>query len=84
MHWDDVVYAAELCRPPGDAGRVPPPCGCGSEGTPHGEAQRNAHAGGRSVGDHASCSQMFDADMVRAVMEHESAMVSELKLGGCC
>jgi len=47
-------------------------------------AADNAHAGGRSVGDHASCSQMFDPNMVRAVMERESAMVSELNLGSCC
>lgn len=44
----------------------------------------NAHAGGRSVGDHASCSQMFDAAMVRAVMERESQLVDEFHLGGCC
>ena len=30
----------------------------------------NAHAGGRSVGDHASCDSVFDAELANEVMQH--------------
>ena len=39
---------------------------------------------GRSVGDHASCSNMFDADLQAAVMDHERHLVREFNLGSCC
>ena len=39
---------------------------------------------GRSVGDHAKCSNMFDADLQAAVMHHERHLVREFNLGSCC
>lgn len=49
------------------------------------EANFNAHAHGRSVGDHASCESMFDEEMTSAVMRKEfDTLVSPFKLGGCC
>lgn len=39
---------------------------------------------GRSVGDHASCSNMFDHDLQEMVMHHERHLVREFNLGSCC
>ena len=47
-------------------------------------ATKDAHASRRSVGDHASCDQMFDKDMVTAVMQKERDLVSRYQMDGCC
>ena len=48
-------------------------------------ATQEAHAHGRSAGDHASCLEMFDDEMLDAVTKHEAAVIEAFGFHGeCC
>ena len=49
-----------------------------------GQAHSAARAQGRADGDHASCTSMFDDDMLEAVMAREKRLIDQFSLGGCC
>jgi hypothetical protein len=48
------------------------------------QATKDERAGGRSVGDHAPCSAMFDSKTQSAVMAIEGPTISKYNLGSCC
>ena len=43
-----------------------------------------AHAHGRSVGDHLSCTAMFDDETLAAVQSAEQELIDQFDLGSCC
>lgn len=43
-----------------------------------------AHAHGRSVGDHLSCTAMFDDETLAAVQAREQELIDQFDLGSCC
>ena len=47
-------------------------------------AANNAHEGGRSVGDHPACTELFDAEMYAKVLGTEQVMIDKYNLGTCC
>merc|ERR1719313_594268 len=48
------------------------------------EATDIAHAGGRSVGDHPKCSELFNKDMEKSVLATEQKVVDKFHLEKCC
>merc|ERR1711865_1087266 len=48
------------------------------------QASKDARAGGRSVGDHASCDSMFDSTTKAAMEKIEKSTISKYDLGRCC
>ena len=48
------------------------------------QASKGARAGGRSVGDHASCDSMFDSTTKAAMEKIEKSTISKYDLGSCC
>lgn len=48
------------------------------------DSAHHAKSGGRSVGDHATCDDMFDDDLKALVMKREGGLVSRFHLGTCC
>ena len=47
-------------------------------------AATRARKHGRSVGDHAACTDMFDAEMLSEVLQTEQAVIDKFQLGECC
>ena len=45
---------------------------------------KDGKAGGRSVGDHASCDSMFDSTTKAAMEKIEESTISKYNLGQCC
>ena len=48
------------------------------------KASAAAKASGRSVGSHATCSSMFDSEMMEQVMGIEKSYIKKYNLGTCC
>jgi len=48
------------------------------------EAVAEAKGQGRSVGSHATCSSMFDSEMMEQVMGIEKSYIKKYNLGTCC
>ena len=48
------------------------------------EAAADAKGNGRSVGSHATCSSVFDSEMMEQVMGIEKSFIKKYKLGTCC